>query len=626
MLTAAIAAAAPSTPISNAVLSGPTTFQGATVTVFTTMPALAVNMALPGNAYFASGASATFTYSTSTPTAGTAVLWRITAGGSDFTGTIPSTYSLLRAGNITTLFVPAGTTLEVKLQYLSSRMEIIGDPVQTTGTGPFVLQTGGSIINANLNTPAAVTLTNGTGLPDGGLALTDVTTNNVSITRHGFAPKAPNDATVFLDGTGNYSHPAGTGNVNAPGTLTLNGVVLGQGTTNVAVVAGISTDGVSVIKLGVPGTSVGGVQLGNATSGTLTLIPQTGALSGSVSIPSGTDTLANLAGTQTLTNKSIAASEINSGTLATARGGTNTDSSGSTGVAQLLAGVWSFSTALGNGTTATTQTAADNSTKVGTTAYADNTQSLQYNAQTGTTYTLALTDGAPGSTSAGVSMNNASANTLTVPANASVAFPIGRVIPVLQLGAGTTTITAAGGVTINAPGGLLTMAGQNSMIGLVKTATNTWQLTGQVSANAATGQTVAAGTSYTLTASPADVIFGTTSPITPALGATGTYLVTATIQTSLSGATYASAAQVNYNLRRTNNTAADISGTTFGAILTPVAITTITEIANTITISYLYTTANTTDTIGIRGVVSATPSAGAVTCSNATINAVWLHP
>jgi hypothetical protein len=41
--------------------------------------------------------------------------------------------------------------------------------------------------------------------------LSDVLTNNVSSARHGFAPKLPNDATKYLDGTGQYSVPAGGG-------------------------------------------------------------------------------------------------------------------------------------------------------------------------------------------------------------------------------------------------------------------------------------------------------------------------------------------------------------------------------------------------------------------------------
>jgi hypothetical protein len=50
-------------------------------------------------------------------------------------------------------------------------------------------------------------------------------------------------------------------------------------------------------------------------------------------------------------------------------GGTGIDSSASTGVAQVSSGTWSISTALTNGTTATTQAANDNSTKLATTAY-----------------------------------------------------------------------------------------------------------------------------------------------------------------------------------------------------------------------------------------------------------------
>ena len=45
---------------------------------------------------------------------------------------------------------------------------------------------------------------------EGEISLSDVTTLNVSTTKHGFAPKLPNDATKFLDGTGAYAVPAGT--------------------------------------------------------------------------------------------------------------------------------------------------------------------------------------------------------------------------------------------------------------------------------------------------------------------------------------------------------------------------------------------------------------------------------
>lgn len=57
--------------------------------------------------------------------------------------------------------------------------------------------------NSRTNITVAVT--------DANLSTTDVTTNDVSTSKHGFAPKAPNDATKYLDGTGNYSVPAGSG-------------------------------------------------------------------------------------------------------------------------------------------------------------------------------------------------------------------------------------------------------------------------------------------------------------------------------------------------------------------------------------------------------------------------------
>lgn len=53
---------------------------------------------------------------------------------------------------------------------------------------------------------------------DANLSISDVVTNNVSTTAHGFAPKAPNDASQYLDGTGAWSTPA-TG--LSGGTLTL---------------------------------------------------------------------------------------------------------------------------------------------------------------------------------------------------------------------------------------------------------------------------------------------------------------------------------------------------------------------------------------------------------------------
>jgi hypothetical protein len=79
-----------------------------------------------------------------------------------------------------------------------------------------------------------------------------------------------------------------------------------------------------------------------------------------------------------------------------------------------------------------------------------------------------------------VEVSNASANTLTVPTNASVAFPIGAQINILQTGAGQTTVAGAG-VTINGTPGLKLRA-QWSSATLIKRATDTWVLVGDLSA------------------------------------------------------------------------------------------------------------------------------------------------
>ncbi len=57
-------------------------------------------------------------------------------------------------------------------------------------------------------------------IADANLCLFDITDANVSTSAHGFAPKLPNDATKYLDGTGAYTVPAVT-----PGTLVLIGHV-----------------------------------------------------------------------------------------------------------------------------------------------------------------------------------------------------------------------------------------------------------------------------------------------------------------------------------------------------------------------------------------------------------------
>jgi len=80
-----------------------------------------------------------------------------------------------------------------------------------------------------------------------------------------------------------------------------------------------------------------------------------------------------------------------------------------------------------------------------------------------------------------VELNEASACTLTVPTNASVAFAVGDRIDVLQVGAGQVTITPVSGtVTINGYDGGLKLNGQWAAATLIKRATNTWVAVGNL--------------------------------------------------------------------------------------------------------------------------------------------------
>ena len=92
------------------------------------------------------------------------------------------------------------------------------------------------------------------------------------------------------------------------------------------------------------------------------------------------------------------------------------------------------------------------------------------NAQTGTTYTLVLTDAGKQ-----VTLNNASAVTLTVPANATVAFAVGAKIQLINLGAGVVTVAGTGAATIYNSTLDLSL-NQYAVATLYKTATDTWVL------------------------------------------------------------------------------------------------------------------------------------------------------
>ena len=105
---------------------------------------------------------------------------------------------------------------------------------------------------------------------------------------------------------------------------------------------------------------------------------------------------------------------------------------------------------------------------------------LTLNAQTAT-YTVVLTD----NRNKLVTMSVAGANDFLIPTNASVAFPIGSVINVIQIGAGQTTIKAvtSGTTTISSTGASAIapkLRAQYSAASCIKVATDTWYVIGDI--------------------------------------------------------------------------------------------------------------------------------------------------
>ena len=102
------------------------------------------------------------------------------------------------------------------------------------------------------------------------------------------------------------------------------------------------------------------------------------------------------------------------------------------------------------------------------------------NAQTGTTYTAVSTD----QYQVLVTMSNASANAFKIPTNASVAFAVGTVITVMNIGVGVCTISAttSGTTTVLSAGATAaspTLA-QYRSAACIKTGTDTWYVVGAI--------------------------------------------------------------------------------------------------------------------------------------------------
>jgi hypothetical protein len=212
--------------------------------------------------------------------------------------------------------------------------------------------------------------------------------------------------------------------VTASSTDTFTIVRARSGTSGVQHSAGatvkhvLTSDDLNAFKASIsPVTNLG---FAGSTSGSTTVQATAVAGTTTLTLPAATDTLVGRATTDTLTNKTLTSPTLNTPTINDAR------------------------------------------------------QNLTLNAQINTTYTLVLTDNGRL-----VTLSNAAAITLTVPLNSSVAFATGAVVNIQQIGAGQVTVAGASGVTLNGTGTAL--RAQWSAASLVKTATDTWTLIGDIS-------------------------------------------------------------------------------------------------------------------------------------------------
>jgi len=105
---------------------------------------------------------------------------------------------------------------------------------------------------------------------------------------------------------------------------------------------------------------------------------------------------------------------------------------------------------------------------------------LTVNAQTGTTYTAVKADGL----NAIVTMDNASANTFSIPTDATYAFPTGTTLLVYQKGVGVTTIQAvtSGTTTVVSAGAVAAapVLARYKSAACIKIAANSWIVVGAV--------------------------------------------------------------------------------------------------------------------------------------------------
>lgn len=236
--------------------------------------------------------SANLTTTGTLTTGATGVGFTLAFGSSTITGTLPAAQMPALTGDVTTI---AGA-LAATLATVNANTGSWGTATQV----PQITLNGKGLATAAGNvtiTPAEASIT-----------FTDITTNNVSTTKHGFAPKAPNDATKYLDGTGAYSVPAGTGTVTTVG-FTGGLISVANPTTTPAFTVAGTSGGIPYFSSASTWASSGALASGSILSGGgAGNAPVANTTAGGILTFIGSPTSANLAAVltdETGTNKAV---------------------------------------------------------------------------------------------------------------------------------------------------------------------------------------------------------------------------------------------------------------------------------------------------------------------------------
>ena len=197
-----------------------------------------------------------------------------------------------------TVYAHGGMTLSTI--YSDSSLTALANPFcATTASNPAASGRGDWLFYAATGTPARYDIVMDQGTPCTSTFPTPFTIADVQL---GSASGGGGDT---------ITSPNATLNVGGTSTATTLDVAGAAG----KIMAGSTPALTSTPSLGAPGT-LGSITFGNATSGTVTIEPVTGALSTkTMLIPAANDVFVGRNTTDTLTNKSISGAEINSGTV-----------------------------------------------------------------------------------------------------------------------------------------------------------------------------------------------------------------------------------------------------------------------------------------------------------------------